>query len=294
MKNTISVLLFVLLTTIFCSNADNLRKLDSAASSISPSPSYINDCMTCTSVENASPSSCSAMNSQLTTTGALENQCCYFEYTLDYKYMLILALGKDYAESTEESYQDFKVCVNVLKDQVKTDTDLYSISTITKTKEIKYNCGNKDVIFKASEYKPTTTEGKIGKEAADCKVIIEKDKCLSASKNYETDVQCCWFSLINDEANEDDSTVSTCFGVQQVSKEYFYNVESQMTKIKNYAQQYGENYTFTCSDKNGKKVTGTYNYKVDGGNLKIETNEQSYSNFIGLTTFSILLITLLL
>ena len=296
MKNTTLILLCVLLNTVFCDNATNLRKVDSTITSVPTS--YIDDVITCTSVETPSTAQCSAVNNQLTTTGTFQNQCCYLEYILDMERLYLLAFGKDYKTILDdyETTLDLKVCSNLVKDEVTKDTSLYSLAVITTKKEVNYNCGNEDVTFKASEFKPTTTAGKMGKEAADCYINVEKDTCLSTSENFETEVQCCWFSLIIDgeEGDEDDFKVSSCIGVQKISLEYFSDVETQMQKIKSQAGIEGLNYAFTCADKKGKKVTGTYDYKVGGGSLDIQTNEQSYSNFIGLTTFSILLIALLI
>ena len=293
MKNITSLLLVTLLTTIFCEATVNLRNLDSTTDS-SLTTNYYNDLQACLSqISEASSATCPAVNSQLISTGTLENQCCYLEYSLDMNRIYHLIFGKDYQNYLTGTSINTKTCLNLLKNEAARNTSLYTAALSSTKKEVIYNCGNGDLTFKASDYKPTTTEGKIGKEIADCSINVEKDTCFSGAENFETGVQCCWFSLIVDGEDENDYTLSSCIGVQKVSLEYFSDVETEMTKLKTRAQKVGVNYAFTCADKNGKKVIGKYEYKTGGSNLDIQTNEQSYSNFIGFTVFSILLIALL-
>ena len=294
MKSTISLLMFILLTTIFCDTTKNLRNLDATTDAVNYSKD-LQACTVATLYQKASPSVCTSVNSKLIATGTLENQCCYVEYTQDWGRVYRLIYGEEYGNySTGYEPLYTKMCININTDETARNGMLYGYALLTTTKQVNYDCENGISTFKASDYKPTTTQGKILKEVADCSVNLEKDKCFSGSENFETDVQCCWFSLIVDGEDDGDYTLSSCIGLQKVSIEYFSGVESEMTILKNQAGQVGVKYAFTCTDKNGKKVIGKYEYKTGGGSLDIEKNEQSSSNFIGLTTFSILLIALLL
>ena len=76
------------------------------------------------------------------------------------------------------------------------------------------------------------------------------------------------------------------FGVEKVGLEYFSGVEAEMLKLKTISKDNDvTNYKFTCTDKNGKSANGTYEYKLGGGSVDIESNEQDYSKLICLNIY---------
>ena len=283
------LILFFFLTTIVCDTSINLNNLGSTLDAIN----YSTDLLSCVSKINPESSSvCTSVETR--STGVLSNQCCYIEYTLDMSRIYKLIFGNDWDSSDGDNELETKMCFNLYEQESSKNTELYTLALSSTDKEVLYNCGSDSVTFKTSDYNPKTEAEKIGKEIADCTVNTEKNKCLRNAEDFETNVQCCWFSMIVDGEDDDDYTLSSCIGVQDVALEYFNNVETEMTKIKNKANKFGVDYKFTCTNKKGKSATGTYKYKLGSGSLNIESNEQNYSNLIGLKIFSILLIGLLI
>ena len=289
--NTSNLLLsFFFLSTIFCHTSTGLRNLDI----YSDASKYMENYYTCTRQSSASSSQCPSVNSQLISTGVYANVCCYINYYLDLSTVYRLVYGQKYKEYLPTvTIQEIEACTSVLT--TAKNTGLYTFALLTTNKQINYNCGDGYKTLKASEYNPTSETDKLGKEIADCTLNIEKNDCLSNAEDFSTGVQCCWFSLNINGVDISEYLPSKCIGVTKVTLENFNGVEAGMTEVKRISGNSDvTSYKFNCRNKNGKSATGTYEYKVTGGSINFESNEQDYSNLIGLKILSLVLIGLLI
>ena len=250
---------------------------------------YLEDFQACCDGGDSSPNTCKAKNSILTAGGDWKNQCCYLSYIFDrtLNYQLTFPDNwEEYVKNDNNLYTNYVYCYNIL---IKTELKnylLYQLAVHSKNGEVKYDCGDGTISFKASEYNPTDENELSLKEMVDCSLSYKKNDCIEKSKQLKTSTQCCWFTstIENEEYEDDASSISSCNGLQGFSKEDFKDVQSAMSNLGAPSIKYD----FICADKNGKKVTGTYDGTSSTNAVNIETNEQSYSNYLRIGFFGII------
>ena len=241
---------------------------------------YIDDVMTCTGANDeeeddlpTTTSLCKSRNSSLKAGGEYKGECCYISYTMDmlhnYKLLYPDSWEEKLKELGNERYLDIEICNILLSKSILRNNVLYTFSLFTKNNNVNYNCGDETKTFSSLSYNPTDQDEISLKELTDCSLNYNENDCTAKSKTFKSSGQCCWFTAIYDDGTEETEEIknSACSGIQGFSKENFKDVQTAMSKV-------GANsfkYSFICGDKNGKKVSGTYD--AVNQNVNVDSNQ---------------------
>ena len=241
---------------------------------------YGNDVIACNSYgEDLTAEKCKENeDDSLPAQGDWANNCCFLNYTMDRTYSLKLLYPDNWEEMiklTGSVYTDYEQCFNVIKEgSPLKNFFLYNNAVNAKNGEIKYDCGDGEITFKASEYNPTNLNEISLKEIIDCRFNYNQSDCTGKTKQFQSSTQCCWFTttVVNVDDENDNTTINMCYGLQGFSREDFSLVQSTLVGM-----GASKNIGFNCADKNGKKVNGTYD--LNYYSVNIDVNEQ-YSSYL--------------
>ena len=177
--------------------------------------------------------SCYLANSNLNSTGNLENKCCLLK-----------------TSSHNESY-----CTTIFSGKYF-ESNLYSIDLYYGNDNFTYDCdGNGDKTFKSSLYNPTQSWEITNKEKYDCIYSETEEECQANPKKFIKNTKCCWFS------NGEIYDMASCFGVKELTDDEFNRIIPYITR----ARLYNDNKTmdFHCYDKSDKITNGTFDLEFN-------------------------------
>lgn len=216
---------------------------------------------------------CVAISPTLNLIGKNKGKCCKISMTID----PLLNYKDFYSENwKQEIIKEFNLDEDITEEEIRSkylpskkenrcymsidyvkDLMLYDISLRTVNKEVKYDCGNGEEIFKVKDYHPTNEDEIFDKEFIDCtSEFIEKDCNKRSMKLTSDDLQCCWCEKTYlSESIYDIQTLKECkpFRISKLKKV----LQDALKTIKGYDERV--EFKCDCHNKNGNIVKAGFN-----------------------------------
>ena len=215
---------------------------------------------------------CLAISSSLELAGKNKGKCCKINIDHDPLYTYQQRYGENWKKTI---IKEFDLDENITEEEIRSkylpskkqssciltldlvrDLSLYQYSFIDINREVKYDCGNGEEIFKAKDYHPTNEDEILEKDIMDCYLEFTEKNCNKRGmKVFSDKVSCCWCNRQSFYEDEAFDSIKWCrpFIISNMKEEL--QTELENTEIDNNRIEF----KCDCYNKDGKIIKAGYN-----------------------------------